>query len=306
MDVPVAVVMFDFGGTLVDADERPFPNVAAALDAVARLVTHAGTPLRSCLVSDFLPAEPPSPANIQARFAEYLAILAASGLRRYFEPVEKRVTLSTHAGVRKPDRRVFATALRRLGARVALARCLLITEDAEHVAAVRRTLHMQTLRFGPRGGSGVDFDDWREAPALVVARVDPDNPENVKAALQARLAEHGVDVVAVEPTDRTGAMRFSAHAWHSMSVAGHDDLQDVDVPVPVAGRVTRGRRGEMRWTVEPPSDEALAEARSFVGSLASRGQIDGLGGRRVPRPTHEIATDEQGRRKLVRRRMSAR
>src|SRR5262245_28367539 len=109
------VVMFDLGGTLVDGT-RPFPHVPEALSALTRFETADGNRLEHGLVSDFTMADPPAgPAQVRARFREYLERLDGFGLRRYFRPAERRITLSTHAGVLKPDRRVYQTALLRLG-----------------------------------------------------------------------------------------------------------------------------------------------------------------------------------------------
>jgi beta-phosphoglucomutase-like phosphatase (HAD superfamily) len=183
------VVLLDLGGTLV-GPAGPFPHVMEALAALDELDGANGEPLDTALVSDFPAAVPPTPERIRQRFAEYLAILDGFGLRSFFEPVEQRVTLSTHAGVQKPDRRVYELALRRLGTGAALADCLVITEDAGHIAACR-ALGMQTLQFG------VDFDDWSRAPALVRRLVDPAGHE--EAAFEQSLREHGRLAAEGEP-----------------------------------------------------------------------------------------------------------
>ena len=177
----VRVVLLDLGGTLV-GPEGPFPHVEEALTALTELDGSTGEPLLTALVSDFPAAEPPTPEGTQRRFAEYLALLDGFGLRSFFEPVERRVTLSTHAGVQKPDRRVYELALRRLGTDATLADCLVITEDAGHIAACR-ALGMQTLRFGG------DFDDWSQAPARVRTTVDPADRET--ALFERSLQQHG-------------------------------------------------------------------------------------------------------------------
>src|SRR5204863_4290163 len=106
----------DLSDTLVDRQYRPFPHVPEALTALAALVGQGGKRLPLALVSDFtMPAPPPTPARVQALFADYLRILDATGLRPFFEPVSRHVTLSTHAGVTKPDAEAFTTPLRRLG-----------------------------------------------------------------------------------------------------------------------------------------------------------------------------------------------
>ncbi len=149
----IKVVMFDLGQTLIDRQGRPFPHVRQALTAIF------AQNLKTCLVSDFDMNLKPARA-----LAQYVDVLASAGLLPLFEPVNKRVTLSNHAGVLKPDQKIFEKALQRLGASsVPFAECLLITEDAVHVKKVREELGMQALEFG------VDFTDWSEAPAKIAA-----------------------------------------------------------------------------------------------------------------------------------------
>src|SRR5215472_9201578 len=106
----IRVLMFDLGMTLVDQENRPFRHVPAALTAIAKFETKGGKPLESCLVSDFDLAPPPvTAAKVNAIFKRYLEILDTTTLRPFFEPVKNRVTLSTHAGVMKPDRKIFET-----------------------------------------------------------------------------------------------------------------------------------------------------------------------------------------------------
>jgi FMN phosphatase YigB (HAD superfamily) len=114
----IRVVLFDLGLTLVDSQDRPFPHVKEALQAVRSFKTADGKPLGIGLVSDFdLPAPPPTKKKIDAIFDRYLAILDQTGLRPFFEPVRRHVTLSTHVGVYKPDRKIFEMALKRLGSK---------------------------------------------------------------------------------------------------------------------------------------------------------------------------------------------
>lgn len=300
----IRVVMFDLGGTLVDNDRRPFPHITDALTAIASFKTADGKPLRSCLVSDYTMPEPPATqAKIAALFKKYLAILDQTGLRAFFEPVKKRVTLSTHAGVAKPDRRIFETALQRLGAKVPLEECLFITEDAGHIKEAREKLKMQTLQFGSAGAGG--FEDWADAPALVANLVAPGQAANSHAAIKAHLAAKGVDLVHAEPAG-SDRMTVSGQVWLPISVPGLEDLQHVHVAIPVQGEVTRGPKGEMRSDVPTkPSNEQIAEATSYVRSLATHGQIAGHAAKHPQGATHAIETDQQGNRRLVRKRFSA-
>lgn len=181
------VLILDLGNTLV-ADDAPLPHVPEALAALGELDDTRGQPLEIALVSDFPAAVPPTPARVDALFAEYLGLLEGFGLRSFFEPVDRRVTLSTQAGVTKPDPRIYRLALTRLGTDATFADCLSITEDAGHVAACR-ALGMRALQFG------VDFDDWSRALELVRRLIDPADAEAAaferSLRAQGRLSEEG-------------------------------------------------------------------------------------------------------------------
>jgi beta-phosphoglucomutase-like phosphatase (HAD superfamily) len=200
------VLILDLGNTLV-ADGRTLPHVEEALTAISELDGATGEPLQLALVSDFHAAEPPTPAGVQARFSEYLALLDGFGLRSFFEPVDQHVTLSTQAEVNKPDRRIYQLALTRLGNGAGFADCLSITEDAGHVSACR-ALGMQALQFG------VDFDDWSQAPDLVRGLIDPAGTEST--AFERSLRTHGQLVEEGEEL-RSGAT-------HRLERDDHGDL----------------------------------------------------------------------------------
>ncbi len=178
----VDVLLLDLGGTLVDG-ARPFAHVDEALVALRKFTGTSGRALQLAVVSDFPPADPPTPAGQKARFAEYLSLLGGFGLRRHFQPAGRRVTLSTQVGVNKPDRRVYELALERLNVGATFGDCLSVTEDAGHVAACR-ALGMSALRFGG------DFTDWSEVPLMVRHLVDPANGPNSTVALRLWLAAH--------------------------------------------------------------------------------------------------------------------
>lgn len=307
----IKVLMFDLGDTLVDSARRPFAHVPAALSAIAQLKTAAGRPLRSCLVSDVtLAAAPGARAKTAALFAEYLALLDATGLRPFFEPAAKRITLSTHAGAMKPARAVFEKALKRLGVAATLDECLLVTENAAHVRAARSSLHMAALRFRPPGasvGDAGDFDDWADAPALIAHRVAPGDAGNLQALVKAHLAAQGVELDAARAAPVGDAVDAAGHVWCAVSVPGCPDLDGLHVALPVTSRVGRDARGRLASAaVAAPSAGELAEAASFVQSLAAHGQIGGRALAGAARPTHQIEADAQGVKRLVRSRFSAR
>lgn len=160
----IKVLLLDLGNTLIDTDKVPpvpYPGVEDALGVLKTLETADHKPLVMCLVSDFTMPEPRTPEAIAAAFADYLQELDKTDLRRFFEPVDERVTLSTHAGQPKPAAIVFKTALERARIHGTLRNTLFITEHPEHIRVCRDELHMKTLQFG------VDFTSWSDAPRLI-------------------------------------------------------------------------------------------------------------------------------------------
>lgn len=186
----IRIVMLDLGGTL-ETGSQVFRWVPEALAALARFVTTDGDPVEFCLVSDFHAAVPFAEPHIAARFAEYLAILDGLGLRNFFEPVDRRVTLSTHIDVPKPDRRVFEKALERLISDAPLDACLFVTEDAEHVAATR-ALGMQALRFGASDGTD-GFNAWPDGLLMIAERITPGGNHNARIAREVLEAARASD-----------------------------------------------------------------------------------------------------------------
>ncbi len=162
----IRALLLDLGDTLIDThdDNKPFAGVRDALGALQKLETENHAPLVLCLVSDFTMPEPRTEAAIAAAFADYLEVLDQTGLRSFFEPVDGRVTLSTHVGFMKPDARVFEAALKRAKLDAPITEAMFITENAGHVAACR-TLGMTALQFG------VDFEAWSAAPALIAEKI---------------------------------------------------------------------------------------------------------------------------------------
>ncbi|WP_035965432.1 hypothetical protein [Bradyrhizobium sp. YR681] len=162
----IKALLLDLGDTLYDtAAKKPFPGVEDALARLKALKAANRKPLVMCLASDYTMPEPRTPEAIAAAFVEYLGVLDGTHLRRFFEPVDERVTLSTHAGVRKPAAKAFRTALKRAGIRATLRDTLFITENAEHIRVCRDELHMKTLQFG------LDFTSWSDAPKLILQKI---------------------------------------------------------------------------------------------------------------------------------------
>jgi hypothetical protein len=288
------VLMLDLGGTL-ERNGALVPHARQSVQALSKFKLRDGSQLEYCLVSDFHAAEPFNEANVGALFTQYLEMLDSLGLRNLFDPVARRVTLSTHANVMKPDRRVFDLALKRLGVASGLDDCLFITEDTAHISAAR-ALGMDCLQFGRDSNDG--FLDWREGLLKIALKVDPASQTNLAAALGILGEESGlaeVRNVTVSP-DRIGA---DAKTWLALDDPGLGDLEGVFVSVPATVEVEFSGAGP-HLNVHLPED-ANAEATAFVRSLQAHGKISGGPKSLLGPPTHAIVTDEAGRRILIRR-----
>jgi FMN phosphatase YigB (HAD superfamily) len=209
----IRILMLDLGDTLVRNDSV-LPNVPEALTTIRDFETTDSHPLELCLVSDFLMPEPPvTPAKINILFQQYLGLLNQFNLKQFFEPVERRITLSTQAGVRKADRKIFELAVRRLGIEAQLSECLFVTENAEHIAKCKN-LGMSTLQFGPESDGG-EFDDWADGPLLISQLVTPDSHNNLELGLKLHLAtNYGMELISMKKKQAGSGVRGQAHKWH--------------------------------------------------------------------------------------------
>src|SRR5215471_686902 len=99
----IKLALFDVGDTLI-RNNRPLPGVHTALRKIAGIQTAGGEPLVLGIVSDFLMPQPPvTEQKIQALEQQFIELLRSARLDEFFEPPEKRITLSSRAGVNKPD-----------------------------------------------------------------------------------------------------------------------------------------------------------------------------------------------------------
>ena len=297
----IRILMFDLGETLVH-DDTVFPHVHEALSAVRQFETEAGKPLAICLVSDFGPTPPVPQENIRAIFKEYTLILDRFGLTDFFKPVDKRITLSAHAGALKPDRRVFEKAIERLGLDAGLGECLFITENGNHIEACR-ILGMKTLKFGPPASPRTEFTDWSEAPLLISHIIAPQQARDLELALGVRIAAaYDLELISLQKATAAGHLTGRAKKW----CATPNGEENIQVPVPVEVEIRLDDRGRIQ-SVESgqPDSEALEEAAHFIETLQANRQLAPEAGPLPPGATHQIKTDESGQKRLVRKRFNA-
>jgi beta-phosphoglucomutase-like phosphatase (HAD superfamily) len=299
--------MFDLGDTLVrQSDKTLFPHVPSALRTLARFTDDAGGTLPLCLVSNFPQQLPVPAADLPQVFASFLHVLDEVGLTTFFQPVAQRVTISAHAGVAKPAAACFAKALERLGLDVRFDACFFITEEADHIAHVKR-LGMRALQFGGHqtpSPAGTDFTDWALAPLLISRAGFPGNQDNLKAAVRDFLeATRNLTVSRVEGSGN----RFEVVASARVPLPGNplNQLTGVLVEVPVRVHVQLNERGKpIHVDGADASPDAIMEVARNVESLALTGQIAGVGESPLG-PTHQIDITPKGERVLKRKRFTA-
>jgi FMN phosphatase YigB (HAD superfamily) len=159
--------MFDLGDTLVTG-KTVIAEVPEALEAISSLSPPGGH-VEMGLISDFTMPPNPDEQSIGRLFDEYCEIVRSFGLETYFAPLEKRATISTQAGVSKPDKHLFDLALTRLGIPSAtLQDCIYVTETRKHLIACQG-FGMGVLLYQPSGPDAELpwFKNWSEAPAKV-------------------------------------------------------------------------------------------------------------------------------------------
>ena len=293
--------MLDLGDTLSDGS-RSFPFVPECLQVLSNFLATDGSPVELSLVSDYYLADPFSEVAVASRFVEFLDILDRLELRPYFEPVERRVTLSTHANAYKPTRAVFTTALARLGLEPELGDCLFVTENRSHVAACRG-YGMMALPFG--GGADVEggFDAWPEGLLVIAKALAPGRQENLEIALGLwAQARHGIEDLHVANVGKGDVISATAQQWVPLRSPELGPLDGVNVQMPVILDVRQTASGVPdRVDVRQPSHEELAEAAHYVKGLSYHHQIVGDTSADAAAATHHIDVDASGRRMLKRR-----
>jgi hypothetical protein len=148
------LVLFDLGDTLEHQDVL-LPGAMEVLQTVSNLKDSEGQPVLLALLSDFL--MPRQPSDIPSLQQQYYDLLGRLGIDAFFRPLEQFVTLSMEVGLFKPDRLIFQIAIEKAHADLAFSDVLFVTENREHVQAVR-TLGMHAVHFKGPGQQQGDID----------------------------------------------------------------------------------------------------------------------------------------------------
>jgi len=162
------IVFFDLGRTL-EYDGELLPGAIETLEAIRGMRDARGKRPMLALISDYFLARR-DPSRIPELQRQYYAELERLGLRSFFEPLPERVTLSTELGVRKPDERMFRTAIDRIEPGLGYGEAMFTADTLEHVEAARR-LGMTAYHLQVRGEPAGDVSSLPELVPLVRAFV---------------------------------------------------------------------------------------------------------------------------------------
>jgi len=145
------MIIFDLGDTL-EHRGRLRAGARALLDAIKASRDGEGDAAELALLSDY--SEASSPADAPRLRKEYLAGLRRLGLARYFTPLDRRVTLSSDVGARKPDPRLFRAAIDKIEPGLPYHDVVFVTEDATQVRAARQLGMMAVQVSAPAQAGG--------------------------------------------------------------------------------------------------------------------------------------------------------
>lgn len=160
------IILFDLGDTLEDsAHGGLLPGALTTLTALRALRDSSGQAPLLALASDF-GALNATAAQINASRQEYVQILQGLGIRQFFKPAAKRITLSTEVNAFKPSVKIFQAVLTKAGGTLQLRDIMFITENKPHVLAAR-ALGLRAIHFKGPGQITGDITALAELVPLV-------------------------------------------------------------------------------------------------------------------------------------------
>ena len=151
------IVLFDLGETL-EHEDTLLPGAIETLSSIQNMEDSTSQPVILGLVSDFgLPQNPGDQNEIKAKQEEYHEIIENLGIRPFFEPVNERVTLSIEVNAFKPEEKIFRDAVDKVSEGLSFENVIFITENREHVDAVR-VFGMNAIHFKGPGQQNADVE----------------------------------------------------------------------------------------------------------------------------------------------------
>ncbi len=156
------IILFDLGETL-ESRGRLIDGAENAISSIKGMHDSNGESVAISLVSDFdnfdhgLRLEDVKPMQLS-----YYRHLKNLGITKYLEPLYEHVTLSAEIGVRKPDEKIFRSAINLIKMNLPFSNVLFVTEEPTHIDAARH-IGMKAIHFnGSNQASGDNISTLTE------------------------------------------------------------------------------------------------------------------------------------------------
>lgn len=298
----VHLLVFEFEDTLVDERGRLFPFAVEALATIKNFETGAGRKPDMCVVT----AQVSGALDAGAVVDQLLGQLDTAGLKSFFEPVSQKITTSRNAGSQGIDSNCLEVAISRSCSGSTPDQCIFLTGDRRATIAAKN-LGIRVLLFDRSGAPGADFADWSEAPLLVAKTLNSGYIRNVEAALRLYLkTKSNMDLISLTGSRESDTFLGKVNTWQPIRDEGLGELSGVNVKLPAEVTVQLDASGKVKHVDSArPSTADEQEAKHFLESLVNHGQIAPEAAPSSRGATHQIETDSEGRRYLVRKRFTA-
>lgn len=142
------IILFDLGetleshGQLIDGAENVISTIKGMHDS-------NGESVAVSLVSNFDDFDNSRKLeDVKPMQLEYYRHLKQLDIAKYFEPLYEHVTLSIEIGVRKPDKKIFRSAIDLIKPGLPFSNVLFVTEEFDHIDAARQ-IGMKVIHFKP-------------------------------------------------------------------------------------------------------------------------------------------------------------
>jgi FMN phosphatase YigB (HAD superfamily) len=166
--VTVKIVLFDLGNTLMNEDEDILlPGATETLSSIQQMKDTNNQPVILGLASNYGLSN--NEEVIKRAQEKYYWDLEKLGIVSFFEPLNQKVTLSIEVGVEKPKEEFFRAAVDKVSVSLSFDNVIFITENKEHVDAVRqfRPAAMNAIHFKGPGQHNGEIEKLKDLIPLI-------------------------------------------------------------------------------------------------------------------------------------------
>jgi FMN phosphatase YigB (HAD superfamily) len=164
----VKIVLFDLGNTLMNEDEGILlPGATETLSSIQQMKDINNQPVILGLASNYGLSN--NEVVIKRAQEKYYGDLEKLGIDSFFKPLNQKVTLSIEVGVEKPKKEFFSAAVNKVSDSLSFDNVIFITENKEHVDAVRQfsPAAMNAIHFKGPGQHNGEIEKLKDLIPLI-------------------------------------------------------------------------------------------------------------------------------------------